>query len=164
MTRNSASLSTPRRGFTLVEMLVSITIMLLMVGGGIAGYIQFNDRQIAVAAGSKLQSYLRLAQTKARSGDVPSGCTQLTKYSVRLTNGSNQIQLYAVCSNGDVLVQQDTFDPSVSPTTNHTINFRVLHGGIEGAGTVTLQKGSTFQYTLDISAGGEISHGEVTQI
>lgn len=54
--------------FSLLELLVSVTIMMLMVGGALAGYTSYTEKQRLVAAAEKLESGLREAQNMARTG------------------------------------------------------------------------------------------------
>lgn len=80
--RSSSSLSRSL-GFSLVELMVTVTIMLALTGGGIAGYLNLRSRQNLVNAGKEVEQLLRSAQKKARVGDKPSGCTgALTGYRV----------------------------------------------------------------------------------
>lgn len=154
MARSSA-LSPIRTGFTLIEMLIVITITLLLVGGGIASYITFNDRQTLVAGGDRLEVLLRTAQKRARAGDTPAGCVQLQSYNVVLTAASNQVQLQAECSNQTYPVSSNPLAGNVVATSTETIKFRVLAGGVENAGVFTLQNGST-QLEVEVTAGGSI--------
>ncbi|MFC1727228.1 Tfp pilus assembly protein FimT/FimU [Patescibacteria group bacterium] len=58
-----------RSGFTLVEMLISISIMGLIFGVGLARYRDFDRRQIVRQAAQELKTNLRLVQKKAISGE-----------------------------------------------------------------------------------------------
>jgi Tfp pilus assembly protein FimT len=150
------------RGFTLIEMLVATAISMFLVGGGIAGYIQFNDRQTVVAGGKQLHSLLRTAQKKAMVGDKPVGCDVLHGYQVRTTNNSGQLTVYADCNNQDYLVITENMPGSVTAKSTSTVVFTVLHGGVTGATTLRVGQSTTI-YEIDITAGGEISHGQFEQ-
>lgn len=72
------------RGFTLVEILVAIGIMSLIIGIGGISYRDFSNRQQVSSATREIRSALRLAQTRAFSGEKPAGCTgTLLSYSFR---------------------------------------------------------------------------------
>jgi len=62
-------------GFTLIEFLVVMTIMGVLFGIGVAQYINFNRSQILEQAAQELKNNLRLAQTKATTGEKPTECT-----------------------------------------------------------------------------------------
>src|SRR5688572_9714056 len=95
--------SHPKTGFTLIELLISITIMLFLVGGGIAAFINFNDRQVLIGAGQELKTYLRAAQIKARNGDKPQqGCDKLSGYVVVMVTGLDHVSTRALCENAGV--------------------------------------------------------------
>jgi prepilin-type N-terminal cleavage/methylation domain-containing protein len=62
-------------GFTLIELMISVLIISLLVGGGIAAYNDFNDKQKVIAAGKEYSIILRSAQKRIKSGEKPdSGC------------------------------------------------------------------------------------------
>lgn len=157
----------PRSGFTLIEVLVAITIMMLMTGGGIAAFITFNDRQSVQGAARQLQTILRTAQVKARVGEKPAGCTKLTGYRVQTTANTNQVVLSAVCVSGAGAPQVITHtvsqlqNGSVAEDTS-AITFANLYGGVTGATTIILKKSNvaTYRYSFSVTEGGEISDGD----
>jgi len=54
--------------FSLIELLVSVTIILLLVGGALVGYTRYIDKQRLIAAAEKIQTGFREAQNMARVG------------------------------------------------------------------------------------------------
>ncbi len=153
-----------RAGFTLIELLVGITIMLLLLGGGIASFVNFNDRQTLVGAGKEFQTYLRSAQTKARVGDRPDTCPRLLSYAVSAGQGTNQVQVVARCEVGGIDTPQIrntyTFPPNIILNANVDIRFGVLSGGVTNPGDVVLRSTTTDQtYTITVTQGGEIRDG-----
>jgi prepilin-type N-terminal cleavage/methylation domain-containing protein len=56
-------------GFTIIELLVTISIIAILFGLGAAKYNEFNRRQIIAQAANELKSNLILAQDKALSGE-----------------------------------------------------------------------------------------------
>jgi prepilin-type N-terminal cleavage/methylation domain-containing protein len=154
-------LSAHQRGFTLIEMLVSITVMILLVGGGIASYITFNDRQTLATSGRKLETLLRAAQKKARVGDKPAACNTLNSYEVAVAAQSNVITLSAICANGPHEPRTETLNPQITATQTRQIRFQVLHGGVTNAGTISLTNGVD-TYEIAVSQGGEITDKGVT--
>lgn len=146
-------------GFTLIEMLVTITVAMLVIGGGLVAYLSFNERQNIIAASNQLQLVLRTAQTKARIGDRPSSCDHLQSYSVLIRAGSNQLKTLANCANGSHDVKTDDMPISVTARTSVTPEFLVLTGGVSGAGKITLQAevmGTLTLYELEVTQGGEL--------
>jgi prepilin-type N-terminal cleavage/methylation domain-containing protein len=56
----------PAAGFTLIELLVVSAIMMVVIGGSIAGYVQFNEYQTLVTEGRTLENRIKMAQNRAR--------------------------------------------------------------------------------------------------
>lgn len=148
-----------RQGFTLIELIIAISIMLVVLGGGLAGYLSLNDRQTLIGAGKELQQYMRTAQKKARVGDKPTGCTKLEAYAL-VANASAPVtvELQAVCENNTYSVDSFPLANTVSLSGALNMQFIVLHGGVTNAQTVVLQKG-TKTYSFTVNTGGEISEG-----
>src|SRR5574340_877305 len=127
-------------GFTLIEMLVVITITMLMLGGGIAAYIKFNEKQQLVGAAKQMQTYLRGLQKKARVGDRPDGCTRLLSYTLTVAANSNLVLMEANCENTDISTDQYTIGGGVKAQNNVEVSFKVLQGGATSLGDITLIK------------------------
>lgn len=148
------------QGFTLLELVISVAIMMLLVGMGVATYLQFNERQQVTSAAKELQELMRSAQTRSRSGDVPPGCGTLSGYLIEGFVGSSQILMYAVCSGGNILRSSLTLTGGVAPVAGINMTFQNLKGGVTNPGIVTLRTPSlTYSYSFLVSQGGEISQG-----
>ncbi|MFZ5376730.1 MAG: pilus assembly FimT family protein [Patescibacteria group bacterium] len=164
--KHQACQSTNTLGFTLIELLVSVGIMLLMVGIGVASYMSFNNRQTVLETVRQLKTGFLLAQSKARAGEIPSGCNgQLASYQVvhnTLTCGEAQLCITPVCTGGNgptQIVEFSTNGYSVDPT-NLTLSFLVLDGGVTGSVntdiTVTY---SGLSYSFQVDRGGSMTEG-----
>jgi prepilin-type N-terminal cleavage/methylation domain-containing protein len=151
----------PKSGFTLIELLIAVSILLLITGSGIASYITLNDRQTLITSAKDLQSYMRAAQKKARSGDKPTGCDTLNSYSLTSAGSSpTVVTLKAECESGSFSSDTLSFPLSISLQSPLTMQFLVLSGGVTNSGTVVLV-GKTKTYTFDVNAGGEITEGVI---
>lgn len=142
-------------GFTLIEMLISTGIMIMLLGGGIAAFITFNDRQTVLNAAKEVQVHLRSAQIKARASERPEACDSLEAYAVRMGANSNVLIVSAVCANGEHVRSTTELHPSVSNTNAFDLQFLGLHGGVNNPATITLTNGSR-TYTVVVTQGGEI--------
>ena len=133
-----------RQGFTLIEIIVSVTLLLLLSGLFIANYTGFNNSQTVKKAASDLVANLRAARTKAASGVKPSsGCDTLTGYQVRfpITSPYNTYKTQAFCETGAV-------GPTITYTLPAGVNFFLplpasvifyaLDRGASAARTITL--------------------------
>jgi prepilin-type N-terminal cleavage/methylation domain-containing protein len=148
-------------GFTLIELIVVIAIMMLLLGSGIVTYLQFNDRQAVLAAGAELTDLLRVAQTRARLGDKPAGCDKLFAYYVRAPIDSSTLRLEAECDTGSFLRSETTLTANTRATQAINIGFEVLQGGVINPGNISLLSPAGLQFQLTVNAGGEITKGEL---
>lgn len=151
--------------FTLVEILVSLSLILLLTGLGYAGYRDFSRRQTLLSAARKIEGDLRYAQGLANSGTAPASpasCTNLSGYRFLLTASAYTIS--ALCTEGYVDVKKD-----VSPGANITISstlpsflFKVLASGtnIPEATPVTItlrQTGVSASVAIKVNSAGQVS-------
>lgn len=148
-----------KRGFTIIELLVVVTIMLVMLGGGIAAFIKFNEKQKAISGGKLILEQLRSAQTLARIGEKPTGCTKLEGYRVSsyVEAGTTKIKVSPVCL--PAISSADKITPlpdGVTLESSFNISFRGLHGGTNDPETKIVVKNNTIIYELTVTKGGEI--------
>lgn len=173
--------SKKEHGFTLVEMIVTISIMLMVAGGGIAAFINFNDKQTVQVAVKDLQTLLRAAQTKAKVGENAEGCRtdylptvlSLRSYRVNVDEDTNTAILSAVCTDQKfppygrieyIERSRINFDSNVSARIqgggNLDVEFLTLLGGVDGAGIVEISRLGNYVYEFEITPGGEIREGQ----
>ncbi|MDP3955260.1 MAG: prepilin-type N-terminal cleavage/methylation domain-containing protein [bacterium] len=152
--------------FTLIELLVVMSIIGILFSIGIAGYSNFNRKQILTQAVKTLKSDLRLAQSKASSGekDYTAGCTNSTVlegWFVSFLSSPARYEIYGKCGgikygtkNID-LPSGVTFIPMPSP---NPIQFLPLARGVSITSplTITLKSNSGSQ-TVTISPSGDIN-------
>lgn len=160
-------------GFTIIELLVSMSIIGIVFGVGVAAYTRFNRQQILFQAAQDLKSNLRLAQDKALAGEKdcsPSKCggsdgicgtgdaneRKLDGWYISFTE--NGYQIYGRC-------EGQTFGPPAIDLTKRSITidspppkpirFKPLGQGVEEATTITLSgTGGTEKVT--VTETGEI--------
>jgi prepilin-type N-terminal cleavage/methylation domain-containing protein len=150
-------------GYTLVEVLVSLTIIGLLFGFGFASFRDFSRRQALEGASRSLKGELRLLQSKASAGEKPAGCgaSILSTYSFVVSASSYNI--IANCSGGvNVTVKTGSLDTGITmASTQNTISFKVLGQGTNilsgGSAVITLSQAGTSNTSLiTVTAGGEI--------
>jgi prepilin-type N-terminal cleavage/methylation domain-containing protein len=154
-------------GFSLIELLVVVTITGILFGVGVAKYTDFNRSQILEQAAQELKNNLRLAQARALSGEKPSGCTVLDGYQVSFVSGgqNDTYQIGAICGGNEAgeaetfsLPSVVKFDPLPSPSQ---ILFKVLAQGTNLENdylTITLKGFNSDSYvkTVTVTKTGEI--------
>lgn len=158
-----------RNGYSLVEVLIAISIMVALFTLGFTNYRDFSRRQSLQNAAGKIQADLRLAQEMALSGQKPtdSNCTgtnSLNGYFFNVINTSTY-EIRASCTGVNpppatkTVNTQSDVQISLVVGTN-PILFKVLGSGnnIDAAGAqITLLQGSTNRLiAIDISKGGQI--------
>jgi|CXWL01.1.fsa_nt_gi prepilin-type N-terminal cleavage/methylation domain-containing protein len=75
-------------GFTLIEILVSISIIVLISGASLAAFINYLERSQAQSDAQAVANRLRTVQIKATAVEVPAGCTSVSSYAVNMVNSS----------------------------------------------------------------------------
>ncbi len=146
------------RGFTLIELMVVIGIIILLSTGGMAAYNQFNNRQRVRNEGAALTDLLRHAQSLTLSGEKPQTgvCTTaaLDGYQVRVAG--NQLIMEAVCGGEEVDVNKahTLAGSDVSVASGTQVLFKVLAQGTTGE-KFCLQ-GYDLTYRVRILTSGEV--------
>lgn len=151
------------KGFTLIELIVTVGIIMMLLSGVVVNFSRFNDDQRLEQVGLTLQEDLRLAQGKALSGQKPSSgdCTALYGYRVTFTESSYTI--VPECSEGS-----DYSDESVSVTLPQNVTFaeplcpsfifRPLSQGTDlAASTDVILSSGTSTYTITIYRSGVVN-------
>jgi prepilin-type N-terminal cleavage/methylation domain-containing protein len=154
------------KGYTLIEILVGLTIIGLLFGFGFVSFRDYSRRQALAGAAKQIQGDLRLAQEDALAGQKPdsSFCNDpasLNGYDFAVVSTS-EYKLEADCTGG-LVTQKDVVlpaDTSIASDVN-PILFKILGQGTSlGSGqsaTITLaQTGTNNQATVTVSSGGEI--------
>lgn len=161
-----------KSGYTLIEILVAITIIGILFSVGYANFRAFSQRQVVLNAAKNLQGDLRLAQQIALSGQKPddpncnSPANSLNGYNFTILSGVSY-EIRASCSGGAAASAEKTVDvlsgvviASPFPSPNPVL-FKVLGNGTNipqgGSVVITLtQTGTNNKATITVTSGGEI--------
>jgi len=155
------------KGYTLVEILVALTVIGILFGAGFVGYRDFSRRQALAGAAKIIQGDMRKAQQNALSGIKPSDpkCNDpqtLIGYYFYVEPAGSGYNVQANCSGGQVQVGNDISLPegiTISVPTPNPILFQVLGLGtnISGSTTLTVTQALTgYSATITIGSGGDI--------
>lgn len=152
-----------KKGYSLIELLISLTIMAIVFGLGYAGFRQFARNQAMEAAIRQLMGDLRLAQQYSLSGKKPSeGCEVLNSYRVTFTLTNYAIQ--AICNGatpisiGKDSIPLNQLGITLSPTPA-SITFKILGQGttLGVDALITLTQAETNNTaTITVTTQGEI--------
>lgn len=150
----------PTAGFTLLELIIVIALMALTVGGAVATYRQFNDKQRVVSEAKQLIALLRTAQRRISVGDKPAACAgrNLNGYTV---SGSNSTYTLTVqcASMANITVSTKTMASDMQIFAPFSVQFIDLGRGVvvvpSSSPTVALST-PLFHYELTVTNTGEI--------
>lgn len=113
-------------GYTLVELMIVISIVSIMLGFGISAYGKARERQIGQAAGELLVSIMQSNQKAANIGDKD--CAGKYTGQQVITVSPNIVRTQSICDGGVGLLEE-TIIPNVASITGATITFRPLAQG-----------------------------------
>jgi len=145
--------------YTLIELLIGISIISIIFSIGFASYRDFSRRQALTGVTKKIVSDLRTLQQKALAGEKPTDCTTLDGYKINISSGS--YSLYADCSSDIFLDTVDLTEDGVTLTSTpvNTITFKVLGQGtnLTSVETITITNTKIDKSTvITVGIGGDI--------
>lgn len=163
-------------GFTLIELIVTVSIIMIITGGGIAAFVNFNDKQQVQSTVKDLQTMMRAAQIKARAGEGASECGtvgsftngKLYGYEVTYDALNNDIVMNRICVEGTTYVAVERSRQEVDSNVTLSVpdvTFLALKGGANtGAGSPDLTMTvsgvyTSYIYDFTVTPGGEITEG-----
>jgi prepilin-type N-terminal cleavage/methylation domain-containing protein len=154
-----------KKGYTLIEILITLTIIGLIFGFGYVSFREFSQRQALTGIARSIKGDLRLAQELALAGKKPTGanCNTpniLNGYYFRRNSNTNYT-IEANCSGGIMQVKSVNMPADITLTSLslNPLLFKILGEGtnITGSATVTLTQVSTGKTRIiTVTQGGEI--------
>ncbi|RJR25458.1 prepilin-type N-terminal cleavage/methylation domain-containing protein [Candidatus Microgenomates bacterium] len=146
-------------GFSLVELLIVISITAIVSSVSIASYIDFNRAQIVNQAAKKIVQDLRMAQSLAANNQKPSsGCGTLNAYMFSINHTTKAYTIIPVCTPAYSGSEIKTGSVSgVSLTGFTSASFKVLRQGVSMTGGNNLTvSGFGKQKVVVVDPGGAI--------
>lgn len=159
----------PCRGITIIELLVSITIIILLSGLSLAGYYRFNRRQTQINDARNFVTILRRVQAMAKNLVYPDGCNRLIKYTLRSvaidceTEECQKVSSSALCDNGSYpVINSEKILTKAFFTSDTIVEFEAGTGKYYGSEIVFSLKYDDESYTIEvkIDQNGIISTSE----
>lgn len=154
-----------QKGFTLIELMVVLSVTAVLGTLGIAGFTTYNQVQILQASSSDVASILNLAKSRAQSQVKPSSlCSSsatLEGYKVEVLTPQSYT-LYVRCnelgSSVDKKVNEEAriLPSGLSFTSNVSFFFPVQTGGVQTAGQIIIS-GYGRSKTVTVNSLGGVS-------
>lgn len=161
-----------KHGYSLIEVLVAVTIIGILTGSSLVGYNRFQGRQGLKSAAEQLVSDLRLTQQKALSGEKVSGWCQGAGESLagwRLIFTSTTVyEVRGVCSSGVTTTYKSITLPNSAAKSSggSAVDFAAVNGATSDNGFVlSRQLGtSVSQITVTTTSAGLIKLSTITDV
>ena len=150
-----------KKGFSLIELMVAVTIISIMVSIGVSAYGRGKERQSGKAAGDIIMTFLSDNQKKANIGKRD--C--IGKYMGQKVTFSapNILQAQSLCSTSNQNpLPSPTVIPDITGLSNTSVTFKPLSAGIDlGASTsldITYTSVASKVYTVRINNTGTFEY------
>lgn len=153
-----------QNSFTLIELLIVVTIILLLSGLSLAYYNQFNEQKKLEKETEKLVDVLELAKKKATSADIGGySCPVFSGYQVAVGASSYSLRL---CCSADCTtnysIQTYDFPTNISSTVNN-IQFKPLATGVVTAASIKIRSSAINKcQQISVSLAGVIATTSVS--
>ena len=85
-------------GYTLIELLFVMVVMVILFSVGYANYRSYSIRKQVQSVADQIKSTLRYAQESALSGRLPTGCTNFAGYALEFDEVNGIYQVGAYCN------------------------------------------------------------------
>ncbi len=151
-----------KHGFTLIELVISITVIATLSTIGIAAFVSQSKASALQSGAAEFYSVLNVAKSRAMSQVKPDNLCigrTLEGYSV-IIDSTTTFKLYVNCGGNEFLISSGKLPANItfasSPdTTSINFFFGVLTNNVQGSGKVTI-RGYGNSKVLDIDGAGNI--------
>lgn len=154
---------TNSKGFTMIELIIAISIITLISVIGIASFAGRGKIAELDAATSSVSSYLQLARSRAISQVKPQDpiiCSGVLQgYKVIINQADNSYELDIVCGGTTSKISEKTLPTNLlfdSDTTSTSFFFPILTHGVDGAGVISIS-GYGRKKTITVDSVGGIN-------
>lgn len=147
-------------GFTLIEMIITVSLILLFTALGIAQYNTYNEKERVRQAFLTLRTDLRLAQTKADSALKPDVCgdTVFDGYQVSITENTYTINAKCGATTSDMTVVYLPNGVTFSPNPEQFVFYPMMRGtSLSAPLSLKLISTNSYELTLTIAPSGAVS-------
>lgn len=141
-----------KKGFTLIEMMVSLVIISFLIGGSLVYINSSNLGQKSQGVQEELISDLRLARNYAITNQTPKDFEGVLNYvRVTITDGGTKINVLANENEGTYFSKQ--ISSGVTLTMTNELRFSVYEGKLVGIDMLPVGVGSTPVFVTNVGVG-----------
>lgn len=146
-----------KTGYTLVELMVTVTIIVFLTSFGISAYGKAQTSQATKTATETILSALSEAQKKASTGTSDCGAG-VEYFGQKIVFQNSNIALRSTCSTGDSAIIKNISVPGVTFTATSTFIFRPLSQGVilSGGNTNISYSAGSSTYLIQVMPSGSI--------
>ena len=149
-------------GFTLIELVISLTVIATLSTIGIAAFVNQSKASALQSGAAEFYSALNVAKSRAMSQVKPDNyCTgrTLDGYSV-VIDSTTTFKINVNCGGNDFLVSSGKLPANITfasnpDTTSTNFFFGVLTNSVQGSGKVTI-KGFGSSKVIDVDGAGNV--------
>jgi len=154
--------------FSLIELMVTISIIIVLSGTVIAGYFRFSQRQEAMNDARSLMSQMKKIQSLAQNLVYPDGCGGLQNYKLSpVCTGVDcrSVRVVATCvsggdANGEIVIteSEEVLGKAYFTDQTGTYTFSAGTGVISPVGSLEISYlNSPYQFGVEIYENGNIA-------
>ncbi len=149
-----------KNGFTLVELMVVVTIMGIMTSFSLASWTNYREKKVVESVGLELVSQFRLIRFKAINGEKPVNpeCLFFSNYQIDVAADCDLV-VTANCRDGtgsEVSISPETIElDSLAQCGIASFKFQSLSGVVDEVESITVTYNNKTKQ-IDISESGEI--------
>lgn len=147
-------------GFTLIELVVAVSIIAILTGGSLAVFTGFRSTRIALGDAQKVVDTLNEGKRLALSAEKPTECAAVTLNGYTVSFNNDQVSVRANCPGGNPPTKTRTLPTGVIVGSPNSITFRVLIGGAVDRTIDVCSESHLFRITVT-SAGSVSEPAEV---
>jgi prepilin-type N-terminal cleavage/methylation domain-containing protein len=146
-------------GYTLVELMIVISLVGILIGFGASSYGKARERQVGQSAAEQIISIIQENQTIAQIGKK--NCTGQFIGQQLVFSGANTLRSRSLCSSDSGPLSPTISIPGITSITSGTIIFNPLSLGVTlpfDPYTIDFTSSSGIKYAIELSSSGTIEY------
>lgn len=141
-----------KKGFTLIEIMVVVSIMAVISGGSIVAFNRLREKRQVLAEAEKVVLQLKKARSRAQAGEKPTACIgELVGYQVSLSD--DEVKLQVRCGNVVDVKTVKLLEGEV--VGSDVVEFNALGVGSD-VDVVICGNNGRYGYTIEVSGSGVV--------